>query len=121
MNSRKKFKTVDEYIKAMPKEVRQRLIVIRKIIKKIAPKATEVISYNIPAYKLNGILIYFAGYENHISLYPYRSSMNFTKEELAKHKKGRGTIQFQNNEKLPILLIKRIVKSRVKEMSVKKK
>ncbi len=115
------FKSVDEYVKSFPKETAVRLKTIREIIKKNAPKAIEAISYNIPAYKLNGILVYFAGYERHIGIYPYRDSMKLTKAESAKYRSGKGTLRFPHNEELPVVLIERMVKARVKEQMAKKK
>lgn len=115
----KRFKTIDKYIAEFPKDVAVRLKTIRTIIKKQAPKAVEVISYNMPAFKLNGVLIYFAAFANHIGLYPYPSSVTAFKSELKKYKTGKSTIQFQHSEKLPVGLITKIVKFRVKEKTTK--
>ncbi len=118
---KKRFKTIDEYIRNYAPEVGARLKTIREIVKSEAPEAVEVISYNMPAFKLNGkILLYFAAHEHHIGLYPFPSSLIAFQKESAKYKTGRGSIQFQNDEKLPIPLIKKIVAYRVKEKLGKK-
>ena len=109
-----KAKTVDEYIARAPKEVAQRLKTIREIVKKNAPGATEVISYGMPAFKLN---VYFAAHKNHIGLYPYPSAIKAFKKDSTKYKTATGSIQFPLDQKLPIALITKIVKYRVKEKS----
>lgn len=121
MQISKRFKTIDEYIKTFPKNVGEKLEIIRNIVKKNAPGAVETISYNMPAFKMNGILLYFAGYENHIGLYPYPSVTSAFKNELSKYKTGKSTIQFELNKKLPVGLITKIVKFRVKEKLAPKK
>ncbi len=113
---RRQFKTVDEYINSFPKELSEKLQTIRKLISSVAPQADQVISYNIPTFKINGkYLIYFAGFEKHIGLYPFSAAMKLTKAEITKYKKGRGTLQFPNDEKLPLALIKRIAKNLLKD------
>lgn len=82
------------------------------MIRKAAPKAEECINYGIPCYKLNGNLIFFSGYKNHTAIYPRPKTMQ---KELADFKGGKGTIQFPNTEKLPLTLIAKVVKVRVKE------
>lgn len=107
-------KNVDEYIKAFPQPVSGMLEKLRKTIKATAPKAEEVISYGIAGYKYHGMLIYFAGYQNHVSVYPApRSALEF-KKELAAYKGGKGTVQFPLDKPLPLDLVKRIVKFRMK-------
>lgn len=116
MNAKTKFKTVDEYIAAYPEDIRQHLEKIRKAIKEAAPQADEVISYNMPAFKLNGILVYFAAHKNHIGFYPANSStIGEFKEELKKYQTSPGTVQFPFETGIPVNLVKKIVKQRVAE------
>ncbi len=110
-----KFKDADSYIAMFPEGTQKKLQQLRTIIKKAAPKAEEVISYNMPAYKQNGILVYFAGYENHVGFYPTSSPIEVFKQELAAYKTSKGAIQFPLNEALPVELIKRIVKFRIEQ------
>ncbi len=111
--------TVDEYIGAFPKEVQPLLNQVRQTIKKAAPNAEELISYAMPAYKLNGVLVYFAGYKNHIGFYATPTGHEAFKKELSKYKEGKGSVQFPIDQQLPLSLITRIVKFRVKENEVK--
>jgi uncharacterized protein YdhG (YjbR/CyaY superfamily) len=106
---------VDAYIAGFPSELRARLEQVRATIRKAAPQATESISYRIPAYKLDGTLIFFAGFTRHIGMYPApRSSAEF-RDELAAYDGGKGTVQFPHARPLPLDLIKRIVKFRAAE------
>jgi uncharacterized protein YdhG (YjbR/CyaY superfamily) len=89
--SRATFKSVDEYIDSFPADVREKLAVIRKTIKKTAPKAEESISYNMPTYKQNGPLIYFCAFKSHIGLYP-------------------GSVRLPLNEPIPVKIITEVVK-----------
>jgi uncharacterized protein YdhG (YjbR/CyaY superfamily) len=107
--------TVDEYIVAFPKEVQQLLKQMRAAIKAAAPKAEEVISYGMPGYKYQGMLVYFAGYKNHIGFYATPAGHEAFTKELAKYKQGKGSVQFPVEEPLPLSLITKIVKFRVKE------
>ncbi len=115
-----KFKDADNYIALFPESTQKMLQQLRSIIKKAAPAAEEVISYNMPAYKLNGILVYFAGYENHIGLYPTSLPMQAFKEELTAYKTSKGAIQFSLDKKLPVDLIKRIVRFRIEQTQQQK-
>lgn len=111
-----KTKTVDAYIAGFPKETQQVLEQIRTIMHKHIPKADEAISYGIPVIKLQGnYVIYFAGYKNHVSIYPAPRGHEDFKKVLSAYKGGKGTVQFPLNEPLPVTLISRIVKFRVKE------
>ena len=111
-----KFKNTDDYIKSFPKDVRQRLEQIRTIIKNTAPDAEESISYAMPAYKLNGKpLVYFAAFKNHIGFYATPSGHSEFAKELSKYKQGKGSVQFPLDKPLPLGLITKIVKFRVKE------
>ena len=109
-------KNIDEYISAFPENVQKILEELRATIKKAAPEAEETISYAIPAFKLKGrILIYFAGYKNHVGLYPAPRGKEAFKNDFAGYKGGKGTIQFSLDEPLPLPLITKIIKFRVKE------
>lgn len=107
--------TVDEYIAAFPKELQQRLQQMRATIKAAAPKAEELISYGMPGYKYHGVLVYFAGYKNHIGFYATPTGHKAFDKELAKYKQGKGSVQFPINQPLPLSLITKIVQFRVKE------
>lgn len=106
---------VDEYIAAFPAETQQLLKKLRKTIREAAPQAEELISYQMPAYKQNGMLVYFAGYANHIGFYPTSSGIRFFSKELSAYKTSKGAVQFPLDKALPFNLIKKIVKFRVKE------
>jgi uncharacterized protein YdhG (YjbR/CyaY superfamily) len=112
-------KDVDEYISGFPEDVAKKLSQIRKTIKAAVPKAEEMISYGIAGYKQDGMLIYFAGFTNHVSVYPApRGSAEF-KKELADYKGGKGTVQFPLDKPIPLDLVKRIIKFRLKENEAK--
>ncbi len=111
----KTYKDIDSYIKAAPKESRVLLKQIRSVVKKAAPGATEAISYGIPTYKLNGNLVHFGGFKDHVSFFPTPSGVNAFKKELSKYHTAKGTIQFPLDKPLPLGLIKKIVAFRVKE------
>ena len=111
----RKYTTVDEYISDFPAGTKSKLKELRKIIKKIAPKAEEKISYNMPGYSLNGMLVYFAGYKNHIGFYPTGRGIEAFRKDLTMYKGSKGTVQFPLDEPLPIELISRIVEFRVEE------
>ena len=114
-----KFKSVDHYIDYFPKQQKDALQEIRKAIQQAAPKAEEVLSYNMPAYKLNGMLVYFAGFKNHVSLFPTSSGIAAFKKELAAYEGSKGTVRFPLGSSLPLNLIRKIVKYRVKENETK--
>jgi len=119
LSSKNNFQTIDEYIKSFPRDVQKKLESIRQTIKKFAPEAEEMISYQIPTFKLNGPLIYFAGFKNHVSVYPAPRSVPEFKKELSAYKGGKGTVQFPLDKPIPLSLIKKIVKYRLKENSAK--
>ncbi len=108
-------KTVDEYITFFEPAIQERLQQLRQAIKKAAPDAEELISYQMPAYKYHGVLVYFAGYKNHIGFYATPTGHDAFKKELAVYKEGKGSVQFLHNQPLPLALINRIVKFRIKE------
>ena len=110
-----------EYLRLFPASTQKILKLIRNTIKKAAPKAEETMSYGMPAFKLNGPLVYFAGYKNHIGLYATPSGHSAFKKELARYKQGKGSVQFPMDEPMPLALITKIVKFRVKENLEKEK
>ena len=117
----KKPKNTDQYISSFPPATQKILQQIRATIKKIAPKAEEAISYGIPVFNLNGTyLIYFAGFKNHVSIYPAPRGKDEFKEILSAYKGGKGTVQFPLDKPIPFNLITKIVKFRIKENSSKK-
>ena len=113
----KRVRNIEQYIADFPVNIQARLQVLRDTIKKAVPAAEETISYNMPAFKLNGVhLIYFAGWKNHISLYPFSSAMEASLPEAAAYKtSGRGTIQFPLDKPLPAEFVEMIIKLREKE------
>ena len=117
----KKIKTIDEYIASFPKDIVVKLEVVRKTIKKLAPKTEEATSYGIPTFKLNGNLIHFAALKSYTGLYPSPSKVQVFKKELTKYKTSKGAIQFPLDAPLPIPLIQKITKFCVKRNLAKKK
>ena len=113
--SNKTFKTIDEYIALFPKDVQNILKALRKAIRDVAPQAEEAISYQIPTYKLNGNLVHFAAFKDHISFFPTSSGIEAFKVKLKSYKTSKGTIRFPLDEPIPFDLIKEIVRFRVKE------
>ena len=117
-----KLENIDEYIATFPENTQKLLQQVRTSIKKVVPAVEETISYGIPTFTLNGgYLIYFAGYKNHISLYPAPRGNELFKEELSAYKGGKGTVQFPLDKPMPFNLITRIVKFRIKENEAKAK
>ena len=110
-----KFKTVDEYLSALPANTKAILKELRKTIKQTAPQAEELISYNMPAFKLDGGLVWYAAYKEHIGFYPRSSAIKAFKKELAGYEGAKGTVRFPLDKPLPFDLISKIVKFRVKE------
>lgn len=107
--------TVDAYLAALPKEARATLEKIRKAIKAAAPKATEVISYQMPMYKYHGMLVGFAAFKDHCSFFPGAKPVATFKDELKAYKTSKGTIRFPIGKPLPAALVKRLVKARIAE------
>ncbi len=107
--------SIDEYISGFPKSTQSLLSELRQSIKKTAPESTEAISYNIPTFKLNGNLVHFAAYKNHIGFYPGSQAIEVFKNKLTKYETSKGTIQFPIDQPLPFALIKEIVKYRIKQ------
>lgn len=110
-----KYKNIDEYISSFPKETQEILIKLRKLVKETAPEATEAIVYGMPTFRLNGNLVHFAGYKNHIGFYPTPTGITAFEKELAPYKTGKGTIRFDFNKPIPYELVKKVVEARVKE------
>ena len=111
-----KFKTVDEYITLQPKNVKPLLQQLRKTIKEAAPDAEELISYNMPGYKLKGMLVYFAAWKEHIGFYGASATLvEKFKKELSGYEITKGTIKFPLDHPLPLALVTKIVKYRAKE------
>jgi uncharacterized protein YdhG (YjbR/CyaY superfamily) len=112
---RKHFETIDEYIAMFPCDVQAILEELRQTIRDSAPDAEEVISYQMPAFRLNGILVFFAAFKSHIGFYPTSSGVSVFRKELSSYEVSKGTIRFPIDEPLPFDLIKKIVRYRVKE------
>jgi len=108
-------KSIDEYILNFPPEIQEILEKLRKVIKESAPDAQEKISYQMPTFALNGNLVHFAAFKNHIGLYPSPSGTDSFKLEIAEYKSGKGSIQFPLDKPIPYELIRKIVKFRVIE------
>ena len=110
-------KTVDEYLATVPEPAQSTLKHIRKVIRSVVPKeTTEIISYRIPMFKYNGMLVGYAAFKNHCSLFPTGSGViEMFAKELKSYRTSRGTIQFPSDKPLPDTLIKKIVRQRVKE------
>ena len=106
---------VDQYILQFDKETQLMLEQLRAIIRKAAPEAEEVISYQMPAYKLNGMLVYFAAHTKHIGFYPTNSGIAAFENELKEFRTSKGAVQFPLDKPLPAKLIEKIVRFRVKE------
>lgn len=109
------FESIDEYISQFPPEVQEKLKTLRAVIKEAAPNAEEKISYQMPTFFLQGNLVHFAAYKNHIGFYPTPSGMDAFKSELSKYKGAKGSVQFPIDQPLPYELISEMVKFRVAE------
>src|SRR5262245_19214967 len=110
-----KFDSVDQYLSVFPASTKRLLKQMRETIKAAAPQAEEVISYNMPAFKQEGALVYYAGYKVHIGLCRVSSGVSAVKKELEGYQVSKGTIRLPLDEPLPLKLITKIVKCRVKE------
>ena len=115
------FKTIDEYICSFPKDVKDVLEELRRVIKESAPMAEETISWGMPTFKLNGNLVHFAAYKNHVGFYPAPSAIVAFKKDLSPFKTSKGAVQFRFEEQIPFDLVRKIVKFRVKENESKKR
>lgn len=113
--SNKKFASIDEYIATFPTDTQKILRQVRATIKAAVPDAEETISYNIPTFTLGGkYLIYFAGWKNHLSIYPIPSGTEAFAREVSKYADGKGTIKFPLDKPLPLKLIRQVVRYRMK-------
>lgn len=110
-----KTNSIDNYILGFPKETQEILQQVRSTISKAAPEAEETINYGIPTFTLKGNLVHFAGYKNHIGFYPAPSGIETFKKELSIYKGAKGSVQFPIDKPMPLALISKIVKFRVKE------
>lgn len=110
-----KFESIDNYIENFPEPVQEILSQIRSVIQMAAPDSTEKISYGMPTFFLNGNLVHFAAYKNHIGFYPTPSALKAFKEQISSYKKSKGAVQFPINKPMPLELIQQIVIYRVAE------
>ena len=104
-----RFSSVDEYIASFDKPVQQKLKELNRFVASVIPYAEPVISYNMPAYQFNKVVVYFAGYKNHIGFYPTSKPIEYFKNELQAYTHSKGAVQFKLNEPLPYDLIERMV------------
>jgi uncharacterized protein YdhG (YjbR/CyaY superfamily) len=112
-------RTVDEYIAAFPPRVRKTLEQVRTTIRKAAPEAEEAMKYGIPTFTLGGNLVHFGAFKTHIGFYPTPSGVEAFRKELAAYEGAKGSVQFPLDTPMPLGLIERIVKFRVREMRQK--
>jgi uncharacterized protein YdhG (YjbR/CyaY superfamily) len=112
---------IDDYIDGFPPKVQAILVRIRRIIRKAAPDAEEIISYRMPAFRQNGILVYFAAFKKHIGLFPPVSGDKAIEKAIAVYAGPKGNLQFPLDQPIPYELIGQIVKLRVKQNSAKRK
>jgi uncharacterized protein YdhG (YjbR/CyaY superfamily) len=115
------FSTISEYIKTFPPDIQIILEKMRQTIREAAPGAVEAISYRMPTFKLNGNLVHFAAFKDHIGFYPVPSGIESFRKELAPYITGKGTVQFPLDQPIPYDLVKNVVIFRVKENLAKKK
>lgn len=108
-------KDIDEYIAGFSEDIRARLEQIRTTVKEAAPGAGETIKYAMPTFMLNGNLVYFAAFKNHIGFYAVPTGDAAFEKELSGYKTGRGSVQFPHNKPLPVALISQMVKFRVRQ------
>lgn len=115
----KRAKTVDAYIKAAPTKARPMLKTLRKVIKIVAPKAEEKISYGMPYYGYHGRLAYFAAFHDHVSLFVMGVPQRMLQKELKKYKRTKATIHFPIGTKIPVALVKKLITARVQELKTR--
>jgi len=113
--------SIDEYIGTFPQEIQILLEQVRTTIKQAAPEAEEAIKYAMPTFVLNGNLVHFAAFKNHIGFYPVPSGIEAFKKELSVYKGAKGSVQFPLDKPMPLKLISEIVKFRVNENLLKAK
>ncbi len=110
---------IDEYIAKYDADIQAILSQMRSIIQKAAPKATEDIKWGMPTFVHHGNLVHFAAHKHHMGFYPAPSGLDAFKEEISKYNNSKGAVQFQYSEKLPVALITKMVKYRLKENEAK--
>jgi uncharacterized protein YdhG (YjbR/CyaY superfamily) len=116
MATRRKPRTIDEYLAALSDDQRTALEKLRKVIRAAAPKAEECISYGLPAFRLNGLLVCFGARANHCAFYPMSgSTVAAYEKELKDYDTSKGTIRFQPDKPLPSALVRKLVKARIAE------
>jgi uncharacterized protein YdhG (YjbR/CyaY superfamily) len=118
--ARKQSGGIDDYISAFPAGTQKALRQMRRAIKDAAPEAEEAIKYGVPTFVLNGNLVHFAGFKQHVGFYPTPSAIAKFKTELSKYKSAKGSVQFPLDEPMPVALVTRIVKFRVVEARAKR-
>ncbi|MGL2967534.1 iron chaperone [Flavobacterium sp. XGLA_31] len=114
------FNNIDHYIASQPETVQPLLESIRKTIKETAPQAEETISYQMPAFRFHGALVYFAAYKNHIGFYPTASGIKAFQNEIALYKNSKGAVQFALDKPIPHDLIAKMVRFKIAENNTKK-
>src|SRR5262245_56740707 len=115
-------KSIDEYLEALSEDKRTALEKLRKTIRAAAPKAEEVISYQLPAFRLNGMLVAFGATPNHCAFYLMSSTtVEAHKDELKGYDTSKGTIRFSADKPLPVSLVRKLVRARIAENSMDKK
>jgi uncharacterized protein YdhG (YjbR/CyaY superfamily) len=115
MDTNNSYNTIDEYIATFPADVQKILKEVRAVIKDAAPEASEKISYQMPTFFLFGNLVHFAAFKNHIGFYPAPRGIEEFQKELSVYKGAKGSVQFPLDQPMPLDLISRIVKFRVKD------
>ncbi len=111
----KTFNTIDEYIASFPKDVQEKLRELRRVIRESAPEAEETISYKMPAFKQDGMLVWFAAFKDHIGFFPKASAIEAFRNDLSDYELSKGTIRFPLDKAIPLELVRKIVKYRVAE------
>jgi uncharacterized protein YdhG (YjbR/CyaY superfamily) len=114
-------KDIDEYIQMFPENTQVLLQSMRQTIREAAPEAEEAISYEIPTFRQNGILVDFAAFKKHIGFYPTPSGIEAFKEELSMYESGKGSVKFPMDQSLPLDLVRKIVEFRLEENLEKKR
>lgn len=115
MEGRGSYSSIDEYIASFPKDTQKILKDVRKTVRAAAPEAQERIAYQMPTFFLNGNLVHFAAFKNHIGFYPAPSGIQAFKKELSRYEGAKGSVQFPIDKPMPLNLIRKIVKYRVAE------
>jgi uncharacterized protein YdhG (YjbR/CyaY superfamily) len=116
-----KYQDVEDYVNSFPKDIQKILKQVRKTVKKAAPQAEEMISYNMPLYKWNGMLVSYAAWKKHIGLYPSPRATGELKKKLTPYEGSKATLKFPVDKPIPLDLITEIVKLRMKENLAKRK